>query len=96
MVHSEPFLGRRIFVRTASRPEGPWSKPMPVYRVPEVDRNRAYFTYAAKGHVQLSRSGQLLISYVVNSHDFGAMCKDAAIYRPRFISIPTSGLGVKR
>ena len=56
--------------------------------VPEVDRNPTYFTYAAKGHLQLSRQGELLISYVVNSHEFGAMFKDATIYRPRFISIP--------
>jgi hypothetical protein len=88
MVHSQPIFGRHIFVRTASRPEGPWTRPMPVYSVPELDRNRTYFTYAAKGHVQLSRPGELLISYVVNAHDFSAMFKDAAIYRPRFISIP--------
>jgi hypothetical protein len=96
MVHSEPLLGRRIFVRTALRPEGPWTAPAPVYRVPEVDRNPSYFTYAAKGHLQLSRPGELLISYVVNSHDFGAMFRDAAIYRPRFIRVPTSRLGVGR
>lgn len=88
MVHSEPVFGRHIFVRTASRPEGPWTRPTPVYSVPELDRNRTYFTYAAKGHLPLSRQGELLISYVVNSHDFGAMFKDATIYRPRFISIP--------
>jgi hypothetical protein len=96
MVHSEPFLGRRIFVRTASRPEGPWTRPAPVYSVPEVDRNRTYFTYAAKGHWQLSRPGELLISYVVNSQDIGAMVKDATIYRPRFISISTRRLGAER
>ena len=88
MVHSEPVFGRRIFVRTAGRPEGPWTRPMPVYRVPEPDRDPSYFTYAAKGHLPLSRPGELLISYVVNSHDFRAMFKDATIYRPRFISIP--------
>ena len=88
MVHSESVFGRHIFVRTASRPEGPWTRPMPVYCVPEPDRNRSYFTYAAKGHLPLSRQGELLISYVVNSHDFQAMFKDATIYRPRFISIP--------
>jgi hypothetical protein len=88
MVHSEAVLGRHIFVRTASRPEGPWTRPVPVYSVPELDRNRSYFTYAAKGHLQLSRQGELLISYVVNSHDFWAMFKDATIYRPRFIRVP--------
>ena len=90
MVHSEPLFGRHIFLRTASRPEGPWSKRVPVYSVPEVDRNRSFFTYAAKGHMPLSRRDELRISYVVNAHDFGAMFQDATIYRPRFISVPLS------
>jgi hypothetical protein len=95
MVHSEPLFGRRIFVRTAARPEGPWASPTPIYTVAELDRNRTYFTYAAKGHMQLSRPGELLISYVVNSQDFGAMFKDAAIYRPRFIRTSPIGWGQK-
>jgi hypothetical protein len=88
MVHSEPPFGRKIFVRTAARPEGPWTDPTAVYSVPEVDRNSAYFAYAAKGHLDLSRPDELLITYVVNAHDFGAMAKDAGIYRPRFIRVP--------
>jgi hypothetical protein len=88
MVHSEPPLGPKIFVRTASRPEGPWSVAKAVYRAPEVDRDKSYFAYAAKGHSELSRPNELLISYLVNAHDFGAMAKDASIYRPRFIRLP--------
>jgi hypothetical protein len=88
LVHSEPVFGRRIFVRTSPSPEGPWGRPTPVYSVPDVDRNRDYFTYAAKGHLGLSPPGELLISYVVNSHNFGSMVKDAAIYRPRFVRVP--------
>jgi hypothetical protein len=92
MVHSEPPLGRKIFVRTANRPEGPWSDPKCVYSVPEVDRNAAYFAYAAKGHLQLSRPDELLITYLVNAHDFGAMVRDASIYRPRFIRVPLKAI----
>lgn len=92
MVHSEPPLGRKIFVRTASRPEGPWSDAKAVYSVPDVDRNPAYFAYAAKGHLELSGPDELLITYLVNAHDFGAMVKDASIYRPRFIRVPLKGL----
>ncbi len=87
MVHSEPALGSRIFVRTASRPEGPWSEPKVVYRAPEPDRDKSYFAYAAKGHLDLSQPGELLISYVVNSHDFNKMVNDASIYRPRFVRV---------
>jgi hypothetical protein len=87
MVHSEPVFGTRIMLRTARQPWGPWSKPVPVYDVPGVKRNKHYFTYAAKGHAHLSKPGTLLVSYVINSHDFGAMVNDAAIYRPRFIRV---------
>ena len=87
MVHSEPVFGHQILLRAADRPEGPWSKPIPVYEVPGVKRNPAYFTYAAKGHAHLSAPGELLISYVINSHDFKAMVADADIYRPRFIRV---------
>ena len=92
MVHSEPPLGRKIFVRTASRPEGPWSDAKAVYSVPDVDRNPAYFAYAAKGHLALSGPDELLITYLVNAHDFSAMVKDASIYRPRFIRVPLKSL----
>jgi hypothetical protein len=88
MVHSEPALGRRIWVRTATRPEGPWTDPKAVYSVPDVDRSPAYFAYAAKGHLELSRRDELLITYVVDARDLGTMAKDAGIYRPRFIRVP--------
>ncbi len=87
MVHSEPPLESGVLVRTAERPEGPWSDGMAVYRAPEPNRDKSYFAYAAKGHAELSRPGELLISYVVNSHDLAATLKDAGIYRPRFIRV---------
>lgn len=88
LVHSEPLLGKRIFVRTAARPEGPWSERREVFTVPDVERSKAYFTYAAKGHLHLSRPGELLITYLVNANDLGSAFRDASIYRPRFIRVP--------
>ena len=92
LVHSEAPLGPRVFVRTADRPQGPWSEPRAVFRAPEVEKNKLYFAYAAKGHSHLSRPGELLISYVVNSTDFAAGFRDASIYRPRFIRVPLDEL----
>jgi hypothetical protein len=88
MVQSEPNLGRHIWIRTANTPQGPWSTPQVVHEVQEVERNSTYFTYAAKGHASLAEPGELLVSYVVNAHDFSAMLNDASIYRPRFVRIP--------
>ncbi len=88
MVHSEPWFGPHVLVRGAAQPWGPWSKPIRIYCVPGVAKNEAYFTYAAKAHAHLSTGDELLISYIINSHDFAAAVNDADIYRPRFIRLP--------
>ncbi len=92
MVHSQPPLEPQIMVRTADRPQGPWSAPTAVYRVPDVDRDKHYFAYAAKGHASLSAPGELLISYVVNSHEPELAQRDLGIYRPRFVRLPLAAL----
>jgi hypothetical protein len=90
LVQSEPLLGKRIFVRTAAQPEGPWSPRRPIYSVREVVANRNYFTYAAKGHAALSRPGELLVTYLVNSQNFGDLVTDTTIYHPKFLRIPAA------
>ncbi len=88
LVQSEPHLGKHVLLRAARSMVGPFSQPQAVFEVPELAKNPAYMTYAAKGHAALSPPGELLITYVVNSTDFGAMVADAEIYRPRFIRVP--------
>lgn len=88
LIQSEPFLGRRIFALTAHRPEGPWSQRQEIFEVPDPARDPRLMTYAAKGHAHLSRPGELLVSYVINSSDFGQVVNDASLYRPRFIRVP--------
>jgi len=95
LVQSEPFLGKRIFLRTAPMPQGPWSQRRTVASVPDIDRNRSYFTYAAKGHAELSRPGELLITYLVNSNQFSDLIEDTQIYRPKFLRLPASFLSSK-
>jgi hypothetical protein len=92
LVQSEPFLGKRIFARTASSPTGPWSERRTIYTVPDVARSKSYFTYAAKGHAALSRPGELLVTYLVNSNRFADLMTDTAIYHPRFIRVPLSAI----
>jgi hypothetical protein len=92
LVQSEPFLGKRILLRTAPQPHGPWSAAKSVATVPDLARNRSYFTYAAKGHVALSRPGELLITYLVNSNQFSDLMTDTQIYRPRFLRLSAACL----
>jgi hypothetical protein len=92
LIQSEPLLGKRIFARTATRPEGPWSPPRTIYTVPDVARSRQYFTYAAKGHASFSRPGELLVTYLVNSQNFGDLVHDTTIYHPKFLRVPVAAL----
>ena len=81
-IHSEPMFGHHIQARTALRPEGPWSAPKNIYLVPEVEADKRLITYAHKAHPLLSPRGELLVSYIVNSSDFGQVMGDASLYRP--------------
>ncbi len=92
MIHSEHLLGPHVMARTAAGPFGPWGKPAPIYRCPDLAKNKQYFAYAGKAHEELSAPGTVLITYAVNSHDFWAMLRDASIYRPRFISVKVDDL----
>jgi hypothetical protein len=92
LVQSEPFLGKRILLRTAPQPQGPWSAAKSVATVPDLERNRSYFTYAAKGHAALSRPGELLVTYLVNSNQFSDLMTNTQIYRPRFLRLSAACL----
>ncbi len=89
LVESQPVFGRHVLVRTAANPEGPWSGLKKVFLVRNLENGKhKRFTYAGKGHAHLSAPGELLISYVINSHNFWDMVGDTSIYRPRFIRVP--------
>lgn len=88
LIHSQPFLGRHVLASAAARPEGPWGEPVRLFEVPIEDRR--LITYAARGHAGLSRPGELLVTYVVNSTDFWHVVGDATLYRPRFVRVPAT------
>jgi hypothetical protein len=93
LVESQPVFGRHVLVRTAANPEGPWSEFKKVFLVTNMEKGKhKRFTYAGKGHAHLSAPGELLISYVINSHNFWDMVGDATIYRPRFIRVPLDSI----
>lgn len=68
-VYTERGLSPRIIGRLAEHPWGPWSGPAVLYECPEMSRDKQLFCYAAKAHPSLSSSGDLVVSYVVNSFD---------------------------
>lgn len=94
MIHMEPNLGRRIMFRTAPELAGPWSDPRVVYECPEPAEANHLMVYAARAHPELSPegSGDLIVTYAVNSTDFWHMLAHADLYRIRFLRVPASFL----
>lgn len=81
-------LGRSVAVRYGATPVGPWGLPISVWTCPEATLTPNTYVYGAKAHPHLSRPGELLISYHVNTFSFAEHFQNADIYRPRFIRLP--------
>lgn len=86
LVTVDGFGGSNVTVRTAERPEGPWSQPRVVLR-PEVSERDGILVYSAKAHPELA-GGNVVITYCTNHLDFATMAGDMEVYFPRFARIP--------
>ncbi len=77
-----------IGLRLGKTPYGPFGPVIPVWDCKEALTGKNYFAYNAKAHPNLSKPGELLISFNVNSFDFfHDIIYDPNLYRPRFIKI---------
>jgi hypothetical protein len=81
-------LGREIVAYTSASPTGPFANRMHVYDTPETGGN--IFTYNAHAHPELSRGGNLVVSYNVNSFDVHDVYRDVRDYRARFLDVRLS------
>lgn len=80
-------LGSQVAIRFGESPVGPFNYYRTIYNCPEVEIDPDIFIYNAKAHPHISEPDELLISYNVNSFDFGDHLTSADIYRPRFITL---------
>ena len=88
MVFQTGGLGRSVGVRLGLRPEGPYGPVIKLWDCTEIDAAKNLIAYNAKAHPNLSKPGELLISYNINSLDFWNDIKLLPdLYRPRFISV---------
>jgi len=83
----------QVAVRKGESPIGPFSIFQNIWDCPEVLEDPDIFVYNAKAHPHLSMSGELLISYNVNTWDFWDHFTNAGIYRPRFVTLPLDNFG---
>jgi hypothetical protein len=79
-------LSDKVGMRVATSPVGPFSSIHEIYTTPEF--REGIWAYNAKAHPNLSKPGELLISYNTITPDFwNDIKKNAHIYRPRFIKL---------
>jgi hypothetical protein len=79
-------LSDKVGARIADSPVGPFSDIIEIWKAPEWEKG--LWTYNAKAHYNLSKPGELLISYNTITPDFwNDIQKDATIYHPRFIRL---------
>jgi len=77
-----------IVMQVGQSPAGPFQPFKKIYETPEIFQDIDFYTYNAKAHPHLSKPGELLISYNVNSFDFiDDIYKYPYHLRPRFISL---------
>ena len=89
-----------IWTRSAPSLEGPWSKPMALYSIPEMAGDASaenVFCYAAKAHPQFSEQDRLLVTYVCSLFArrpsevlevLQRLQDSPSLYRPRAVSVP--------
>jgi len=77
-----------VGMRIAKTPYGPFGPVIPLWDCKEALVGKNYFVYNAKAHPHLSKQGELLISFNVNSFTFFAdLALNPNLYRPRFIKL---------
>ena len=77
-----------VALAAGATPWGPFQPAKKVWETPEAYDDLDFYTYNAKAHPNLSKPGELLISYNVNSFDFlDDIVKHPHHLRPRFISV---------
>lgn len=87
------FLSNKIVVSLSSELTGPWTAWQTIHVIPEMlptspDYDPDTWCYAGKEHVEFSRPGNLLITYVCNSFKFKKLVSNMSIYRPQVVVAP--------
>ncbi|RYY29987.1 MAG: DUF4185 domain-containing protein [Sphingobacteriaceae bacterium] len=77
-----------VGMRLGASPFGPFGPIIKLWDCSADLKKKTYVVYNAKAHPTLSKSGELLISYNINSTEFiKDLSTDPHLYRPRFIRV---------
>ncbi|MFC4872195.1 DUF4185 domain-containing protein [Negadavirga shengliensis] len=88
LVFQQGTLSNTVAMRIGESPIGPFSEDIPLWDCKADLEGSQFFAYNAKAYPSLSKPGELLISYNINSFDFFNDIKAYPnLYRPRFIRV---------
>lgn len=89
----DDFFGSNVKVYQSDNPAGPWGNPVAVYDTPETGADGGnIFTYNAFAHPHIIHPEKgMLMTYSVNSFNFGSLFQDARLYRPRYVWVKQAG-----
>jgi hypothetical protein len=89
MVFQREGVSNKVAIRLGSSPFGPFGPIIDIFDVSDdLKESPNFFPYNAKAHPVLSKPGELLISYNINSFKFFDEIGDfPQLYRPRFIKL---------
>lgn len=77
-----------ICMQIGPSPVGPFGPREKIWSTSEDTKEKGLFAYNAKAHPAISKPGELLVSYNVNSFNFSEQIKEIPnLYRPRFVRI---------
>ncbi|WP_165822641.1 DUF4185 domain-containing protein [Paenibacillus montanisoli] len=89
--HQKNVTGDYVSIYAGDSPAGPFTQSIPLHYCSEPEAGNGIYVYNAKGHPHLSKPGELLISYNVNTTSWEAHEKQGSVYRPRFIRLHQIG-----
>ena len=81
------FLNHDIYLATAPTPWGPFTDRTAIFTAPEGGVGDIYAPYNVAAHPAISRPGELIICYNVNSGNGDDLLANANNNRPRFVKI---------
>lgn len=89
MVFQREGVSNQVAIRLGASPYGPFGPIQNIYDVSgDLKESPNFFPYNAKAHPVLSKPGELLISYNINSFKFfEEIGSFPQLYRPRFIKL---------
>ena len=88
LAHQVLGIENEVAIQISKSPAGPFFPMRKVWKCKEWEADFDYFSYNAKGFPHLSKPGELLIAYNVNSFDFwNDILKEPRLCRSRFFRL---------